>query len=148
MDPDDARLRRGELIATIVLAVAAVATAWSTYQGARWRGEQAVETSRATAARIESSEAATRAGQQTQVDIATFAQWVDAHVAGDTALADFYQSRFRDEFTPAFDAWLATDPFADADAPPTPFVMSEYHLEETRRAERLDRTATVRSAAA
>jgi hypothetical protein len=148
MDHDEARLRRTELIATIVLAVAAVATAWSTYQGARWRGEQAVETSRATAARIESSEAATRAGQLTQIDIATFTQWVDADVAGNTALADFYQQRFRDEFQPAFDAWQATAPFVNADAPLTPFTMPEYRLEDRLRAERLDRTATGRTAAA
>jgi hypothetical protein len=80
-EQQDARHDRAELLATILLAVAAVATAWSTYQGARWRGEQAVETSMATAARIESSEASTRAGQLTQIDIATFTQWVDADVA-------------------------------------------------------------------
>ncbi len=148
MDQEDARLRRTELIATIVLSVAAVATAWSSYQGARWRGEQAVETSRATAARIESSEAATRAGQLTQIDIATFTQWVDATVGGDTTLADFYEQRFRDEFAPAFAAWQATDPFADADAPPTPFAMPEYRLEDTRRAEQLDARANARTAAA
>jgi hypothetical protein len=148
MDQEDTRLRRSELLATVVLAVAAVATAWSTYQGARWRGEQAVETSRGTAARIESSEAATRAGQLTQVDIATFTQWVDAEVGGDAALADFYERRFRDEFTPAFEAWLATDPLTDADAPPTPFAMPEYRLEDTRRAELLNATANSRAAAA
>jgi hypothetical protein len=148
MDHEDARLRRTELLATIVLAVAAVATAWSTYQGARWRGEQAVETSKATAARIESSEAATRAGQMTQIDIATFTQWVDADVAGNTALADFYERRFRDEFRPAFEAWQDTDPLTNTDAPLTPFAMPEYRLDETRQAERLDRSATARSAAA
>jgi hypothetical protein len=41
-DDADARTHRVELFATIVLALAAVATAWSTYQGSRWRGEQAV----------------------------------------------------------------------------------------------------------
>lgn len=33
--------RRAELLATILLAVAAVATAWSSYQSARWSGVQA-----------------------------------------------------------------------------------------------------------
>jgi hypothetical protein len=148
MDQQDTRLRRTELLATIVLGVAAVATAWSTYQGARWRGEQAVETSRATAARIESSEAGTRAGQLTQIDIATFSQWVDATVGGDAALAGFYEQRFRDEFAPAFQAWQATDPFASADAPPTPFAMPEYRLADARRAEQLDARANARTALA
>jgi hypothetical protein len=82
-----------ELFSTILLAVAAVATAWSTYQSTQWRGEQAVNTSRGTAARIESSEAATRAGQLTQIDIATFVQWTDAHLTADDELATFYRHR-------------------------------------------------------
>ena len=71
-------------------------------------------------------QAFTRAGQLTQVDIATFTQWVNATVAGDTKLADFYRTRFRDEFTPAFDAWFATNPLTNPDAPETPFAMPEY----------------------
>lgn len=147
-DDRDRRHRRLELVATVVLAMAAVATAWSTFQGSRWRGEQAVDTSRATAARIESAEAAARAGQLTQIDIATFTQWVDATTAGNTALADFYERRFRDEFRPAFDAWLATHPLASADAPLTPFAMPEYQVADARRASQLDRKAGARSAAA
>jgi hypothetical protein len=147
-DQRDARHNRAELVATIVLAVAAVATAWCSYQGARWRGEQAVETSRATAARIESSEASTRAGQLTQIDIATFSQWVDADVAGDPELAEFYRRRFRDEFQPAFESWIATRPLTNPDAPLTPFAMPEYEVEDAQRATRLNRMAGDRTNAA
>jgi hypothetical protein len=125
-----------------------VATAWSTYQGARWRGEQAAETAKATAARIESSEAATRAGQLTQIDIATFTQWVDATVAGNSELAAFYEQRFRDEFRPAFDAWQATQPLTNPDAPLTPFTLPDYRLADADRATSLEREATARSDAA
>jgi hypothetical protein len=141
MADEDARQNRVELLATVLLALAAVATAWSSYQGARWRGEQAVQTSKATAAHIESSEASTRAGQLTQVDIATFTQWVDATVAGNTELATFYERRFRDEFRPAFDAWLATQPLTDPDAPLTPFAMPDYKLAEADRASQVNREA-------
>ncbi|HMK12994.1 MAG TPA: hypothetical protein VK461_15495, partial [Acidimicrobiales bacterium] len=117
MSVDDRRSRRIDLVATILLAVAAVSTAWATYQSTQWRGELTVHGSRSTAARIQASTASTRAGQLTQVDIATFVQWVNATEAGDTPLADFYRTRFRDEFKPAFDAWLATDPLTNANAP-------------------------------
>ena len=130
-----------ELFSTILLAVAAVATAWSTYQSTQWRGEQAVNTSKATAARIESSEAATHAGQLTQVDIATFVQWTDAHLTGDDELATFYRHRFRPEFEPAFDAWLATEPFTNPDAPLTPFAMPEYRVSESVRSSELNAQA-------
>ena len=148
MEAQDARQNRMELLATLLLAVAAVATAWSTYQGARWRGEQAAETAKATAARIESSEAATRAGQLTQIDIATFTQWVDATVAGNSELARFYEQRFREEFQTAFDAWQATQPLTNPDAPLTPFALREYKLADADRAARLNREAGVRSDAA
>jgi ABC-type transporter MlaC component len=123
MEAHERRRHRVELLATILLAVAAVATAWSTYQSTQWRGQQAADNSKAPAARIQSSQASTRAGQLTQVDIATFTQWVDAYVAGNTALADFYRKRLRPEFQPAFEAWLATDPLTNANAPATPFAM-------------------------
>jgi hypothetical protein len=86
MEADERRQRRVELLTTVLLAVAAVATAWSTYQSTLWRGEQAADSTKATAAHIESSQASTRAGQLTQVDIATFIQWVDADVAGNRKL--------------------------------------------------------------
>src|SRR5213592_400713 len=130
MEAESRRQHRVELLATILLAVAALATAWSTYQSTRWRGEQAADTAKATAARIESSEAATRAGQLTQIDIATFVQWTNAHVAGDDELAGFYQRRFRSEFQPAFDAWLATKPFTSPSAPLTPFAMPQYKVSQ------------------
>jgi hypothetical protein len=141
IDAHERRHNRVEVVATILLAVAAVGTAWSTYQSTTLRGNQAANTSKATAARIESSEASTRAGQQTQIDVATFTQWVDADVAGNAALADFYRQRFRDEFEPAFDAWLATNPRSNPDAPLTPFELPEYHLAEADKATRLNRQA-------
>jgi hypothetical protein len=148
MEAEDVRQNRVELLATLLLALAAVATAWSTYQGARWRGEQAAETGKATAARIESSEAATRAGQLTQIDIATFTQWVDATVAGNAELAGFYEQRFREEFQPAFDAWQASQPLTNPDAPLTTFALREYRLADADRATRLNRQAGARSDAA
>jgi hypothetical protein len=44
-----------EVVSTVVLAVAALAIAWSGYQASRWTGEQAKAFSRANAARVEST---------------------------------------------------------------------------------------------
>ena len=148
VDVHERRRRRVELVATVLLATAAVAIAWSTYQSTQWRGEQAVDNAKASAARIQSSEASTRAGQLTQVDIATLTQWIDAYVAGNTELADFYRARFRDEFKPAFDAWVATNPRTNPDSPATPFAMPEYVVAEADEATRLNAVADARSAGA
>ena len=136
-----------EIVATLLLALAAVATAWSGYQASRWNGEQAKASGRTNGIRIQAARAAGLAAAQTQVDVATFVQWVNAERSKDEALADFYRDRFRKEFRPAFAAWEATRPVENPDAPPTPFAMPEYRLASTAEAERLDQAAAASSAA-
>jgi hypothetical protein len=135
-----------EIIATVILALAAVATAWSSYQATRWNGETTKTTSRVNALRIEAARAQGLAQGQTQVDVGLFIQWVNATAVDDEDLATFYAARFRPEFQPAFDAWLAADPLTSADAPPTPFAMDEYRLAATADAERLDGEAEAAAA--
>jgi hypothetical protein len=143
MDDYSRTLHRLELLSTILLAVAAVTTAWATYQSNQWRGETAAKYSKGTAARIQSSSASTRAGQLTQIDIATFIQWVNADVADKQDLARFYRRRFRPEFVPAFDAWLATNPRTNRSAPLSPFAMPQYRVSEAAKGERLNTAAGV-----
>jgi hypothetical protein len=137
---------RVEVVATILLALAAVATAWSGYQATRWNGEQAKASSRTNAIRIDAARAQGLAQAQTQVDVATFIQWVDAYAKKDTTLQDFYFKRFRVEFKPAVLAWVATKPLKNPNAPLTPFAMPQYKLAATAEAERLDTVAEVSAA--
>lgn len=123
-----------EIFATIILAIATLATAWSGYQSARWGGVQAEDYSHASALRIQSSQASTAAMQLTQIDIGLFTNWINAYAQGNQDLMNFYQARFRTEFKPAFDAWLATDPKNNEDAPSSPFSMSEYVLAKNTEA--------------
>jgi len=135
-----------EISATILLALAAVATAWSSYQATRWNGEQAKASASVNKTRIQASRAADLANAQTQVDIATFVQWVDAYAQEQDELTSFYRDRFRKEFRPAFEAWIATKPLKTSRAPPTPFAMPQYRLAAAKEAERLDAEAEVLSA--
>jgi hypothetical protein len=135
---DGSRTRWIEIVATVLLAFAAVATAWSSYQANRWSGEASKASGRVNALRIDAARSQGLAQDQTQVDIAMFFQWVNATLETNDEVADFYLARFRDEFRPAFEAWNATDPFADPTAPPSPFAMDEYQLQATVEAERLD----------
>jgi hypothetical protein len=139
---------RVEAVATVLLALAAVATAWSGYQASRWHGEQAIAFSRANAARVESTRASDLADSQTEIDVATFSQWVDAYARHQAQLAAFYRKRFRPEFQPAVAAWVATHPLKNAHAPLTPFAMPSYRLAATAEAERLQATAEASAAEA
>ena len=133
--------RRLELLATVLLAMAAVATAWASYQSSRWHGKQAEAQSASIAARVDSSKAAAVANRQAQIDVAIFTQWVDAYATGETELAEFYEKRFRDEFRPAFEAWIATKPLRNPRAALSPFALPEYKLAATKEADRLEALA-------
>jgi hypothetical protein len=144
--PDPGRSRRRlELVATVLLACATLGTAWSAYQSREWTGEQSQGYSRATKNRIAVNRTSAVANRQVQVDVATFVQWVDARERGDGKLADFYRKRFRDEFKPAFAAWLARDPLTNPNAPETPFAMPQYRLAANTEADRLEAAAAVDS---
>jgi hypothetical protein len=130
-----------EIFSTLLLALATVATAWSGYQASRWSGEQAIAFSDANAARVESTRASTTAGQQVQIDVALFTEWLGAFARDENELADFYETRFRDEFKPAFEAWFATEPKTNPDAPLSPFAMPEYTLAAQQEADRLSAAA-------
>jgi hypothetical protein len=139
---------RLELVAALLLALATVATAWSGYQSTRWNGEQSKATARANALRIDSAKAAGLANTQTEVDVATFTQWINAYAQKQTRLTDFYFDRFRDEFRPAVNAWVATRPLKNPNAPLTPFAMPQYKLAARAESERLDAEAEIYAAKA
>jgi len=138
---EDRREWLAEVAATVLLALAAVATAWSGYQATEWHGDQALAAGRATALRVESTRASGEANRQAQIDVALFTQWIDARARGDTELAAFYVRRFRDEFRPAFDRWLASRPLRSPDAALSPFALPEYRLQTLADADRLEAQA-------
>lgn len=146
MEAHERRQRRVQLFSTILLALAAVATAWSSYQAARWTAEYRKPSGHASTLRFNAVRAQGLAEAQTEVDVATFTQWLDAYVLGRTELADFYFRRFRKEFRPAVLAWLATRPLTNREAPLTPFAMPQYKLAAAEEARRLDAEAEVSSA--
>ncbi|MFL6287139.1 MAG: hypothetical protein ACJ73L_01960, partial [Actinomycetes bacterium] len=77
-----------------------------------------------------------------------FTQWVDAHLHDDHRVQTFYEQRFRDEFEPAFNAWLETDPFSDPTAPESPFAMTQYVVAADQQAAQLTATADATAEAA
>ena len=135
-----------EVLVTVLLVVAALGTSWSSYQATRWNGEQAKAASRTNAIRIDAARAQGLSQAQSQVDVATFIAWADADRRGEAAVAAFYAKRFRAEFRPAFDAWMATRPLTNPGAPPTPFAMPQYQLASRQEAARLDAAAEASAA--
>src|SRR4051794_18722322 len=125
--PFQSRFEAIEIIEALILALVAVATAWSGYQAAHWAGKRAEQYAEASRLRVTAEGLATLAGQERIYDSDTFDSWLAAKLDGKEKATDFFERRFREEYRPAFAAWLATDPFNNAQAPPGPIFMPEYH---------------------
>ena len=124
----DRRIKNwAELWATVILSLATLVTAWAGYEAGKWNGLQTSLNLQATALRIDAGQHAAEAQQMLLYDLGLFTNWANAVGSGNTRLADFHRARFRDEFVPAFDAWLATRPLENDAAPGSPFEMDEYH---------------------
>jgi hypothetical protein len=134
---DSGRDRRVELIAAILLSIATVVTAWSAYQATRWSGDQAEDYTEASATRTESVRSSTEANRQVLIDVDTYLSWLDAELGGDHALADDIHERMREEFLPAFDAWLATGPTGSI-PDGTPFDLRQYQVAAEQKAKQLE----------
>jgi len=115
-----------EIGEVILLAIVAIATAWSGYQAARWDGHQALQYGEATKLRFEADSASTRGGQVLLSDASNFQAWLQVHEEGNTKLAELFVRRFTPEYRLAFDAWLQTKPFTSKSAPAGPAYMPEY----------------------
>lgn len=152
-----------ELVATVLLAMATVLTAWSAFEATKWSGTQSIHFAQASALRTDSAKAASAADAEEVVDVNTFVAWAQAlseermtnptasigpngtYVPDPNTLSGFLYERFRAEFRPAVQAWLALNPLSDPSAPPTPFAMPQYRLADRQRADRLEAQANQQS---
>ena len=131
-----------EIVEAIVLAVVAIATAWSGYQAALWTGHQSELYGQASKLRVQAEGAATYANQERLYNASTVVEWLKAEAHDDKKLIDLFERRFLPEFRPAFEAWKKTDPLNNPSAPAGPQLMAEYRSSKTEEAARLNNQAT------
>jgi hypothetical protein len=130
-----------EILEVAVLAMAAIATAWSGYQAAKGDGQQSVLYSDASVYRIQANTAATLGQQRLAADGAMFSAWLQARAASNPQLQTTFVRRFSPEYRTAFVAWLDTKPFTNPDAPPGPGYMPAYHNPQMEQATELNEKA-------
>jgi len=130
-----------EIIAAILLATVAVATAWSGYQAALWTGNQAERYGVASKLRIQADGATTIANQERLYNASTVTEWLKAETSGQDKLAEIFERRVLPEFRPAFEAWKNTDPLHNPAAPAGPFFVGEYRSAKSEEATRLNEQA-------
>jgi hypothetical protein len=131
-----------EIVEAVVLAVVAIATAWSGYQAALWTGHQAALYGESSKLRVEAEGATTYANQERLYNALAVVEWLKAEAHNDKKLSKLFERRFLPEFRPAFEAWKKTDPLNNPDAPAGPQSMAEYRSSKTAEAARLNVEAT------
>jgi len=126
-----------EFLSAAILALAVIGTAWCGYQAARWGGKQAESFIEALAAQQNSIQKANQAVLVQSLHVDLFVEWASAVSQEDQQLADFLFELFPPKLKGATDAWLTLEPETNSNAPPSPFVMPEYILEQSEESEKL-----------
>lgn len=125
-----------------LLALVAIATAWSGYESSLWDGRSTRLYGESSRIRIQATQSTTRAGQEQLYDATTFNFWLQAKLTDNPALARGYEKRFRPEYRPAYRAWLATRPFVNPRAPAGPISMPQYRNAQLERGAQLNARAS------
>jgi len=111
----------------LLLAIVAIIAAWSGYAAAKWSTESSLKLAKASATRTKANRAYQQSLTYRVGDAITFNAWLGAHVSGNKDAERVAEKRFLPELRPAFNAWLATDPFTNRNAPSGPQAMPQYH---------------------
>ncbi len=135
------------IIEAILLAIVALLAAWSGFASSKWSTESRLDLAEASTARTEANRALGEAEEAKNFDVSTFNTWFAAYTFGDLQAAALAERRFRPEYRVAFDAWQATNPATNPDAPPGPSYMPEYKLPGVQEAAKLDKRADDKFAA-
>ena len=130
-----------EILEAVILALVALATAWSGFQAAQWDGHQAELYGEANLLTVKAVSLSTSDGQDHLYNTNVLNAWLNAKIQGQKQIAQFYERRFLKEYKIAFDAWIKTDPINNSDAPPGPTYVPGYRSSKMEEASNLSREA-------
>jgi hypothetical protein len=131
-----------EVLATVLMALTTISTAWCAFQSHRWSSAQTFLLGETSGLGRQASELNIKANQLRVLDVAMFMQYLAAFHNEKTELADYYRQHFRPEMKQAFEVWMQQKQELGKDAaPPHPFVMKEYVLAHEVKAKDLQQNA-------
>jgi len=109
-EPEDRWERRQRLLdswTAIILAVAAVATAWASFQASQWSGTQSDAQSASAMARSDAGRMASEATGAQIVDSQMWLSWLNSTANKQVQRANFYEERFSPPLAVAQKQWLS-----------------------------------------
>jgi hypothetical protein len=123
---DEHRDRWLSIVEALLLSLVAVLAAYSGYAAAKWGTESSVMLAKASAERAKANRADIEGIVTRTLDSASFNAWFTGFTAGNANAERLAAKRMRPGYRPAFNAWLATDPAHNPNAPPGPAYMPQY----------------------
>lgn len=130
------------IVEAVLLSLVAVLAAYSGYAAAKWGTHSSVTLATAAAERAKANRSDLEGIVTRTLDSASFNAWFTAFTAGDAEDQRLAERRMRPGYRPAFNAWLATDPAHNPNAPAGPSYMPQYVLPQAAAAKAHDRLAT------
>ena len=142
-DAQERRDRKISIIEAVLLSMVALLAGWSGYAAAKWSTESRVKLAEASTVRSEAEIGRTfQAMSLRNFDSSTFDAWFAAYTVHNKQAAVIAERRFRPKFRVAFDAWRATHPETNPNAPKGPTYMPQYRQPRLKEAAALDDQAT------
>lgn len=122
------------IVEALLLSIVALLAAWAGYSAAKWSTEASLSLAKAGGARSRASADQIEATQIRTLDSVSFNAVEGAYVANNAKLFRITVRRLRPGYRPAFEAWLATHPLKNPNAPPDPSVMPQYVIPQEAQA--------------
>ncbi len=143
VDPWERRERLLDSWTALLMGLAALLTAWASFQSAQWADAQTEALESAGDARTNAARLAAESGRTELVDAEVWLSWLSAYGANRDRVADFLEQRFSAQLQQAQADWLKGsklgldgDPLTIPDG--TPFALDSYTVpERTQEAEEL-----------
>jgi hypothetical protein len=129
------------IVEALLLSLVAVLAAYSGYAAAKWGTESSVTLAKASAERTKANRADTEGIVTRTLDSASFNAWFTAFTSGNANDQRLAEKRMRPGYRPAFNAWMATDPAHNPNAPPGPAYMPQYVIPQDAAAKAHDARA-------
>jgi len=140
--PRDRHSRIVQICEAALLALVTVTAAWAGFSAARWNTASRIEVARSAALRNVATRHFLTALALRNFDSSTFNAWFIALTLHSRHGEIIAENRFRPQFRVAFNAWLATRPMHNPNAPPGPTYMPQYKLAPQTIATALDHRAS------
>lgn len=123
------------IVEALLLSIVALLAAWAGYSAAKWGTQSSLSLAKASGARSRASADEIEATQIRTLDSVSFNSVEAAYVAHDAKLFTLAVKRLRPGYRPAFEAWLATHPLKNPNAPADPSDMPQYVIPQEREAQ-------------